>query len=327
MKETIRNVKHFICFYLTLPLFVLALLLSGVTVSGNQREKKISSIIKREVRTEEINISTFPIQTEITKEKGQYVIAGQDLSKEYNILNTTSETVDEEELISLPLDYPYVDSLPLVLVIHTHATECYSEQSQSYATADINGNYGFYDSETETRSSDTSKNMIAVGEVFAEVLSNEGIGVIQCRTLNDLNDYNNAYKNAREKIEEYIKKFPSIKYIVDIHRDSLQSENGTKTKTFATEIEDCAQVMFVNGTVFDDWENNLALALKIKKVMDEEYPSLSRPIYLRQSKYNLDMTKASLLLEVGTCANTLEEAKKGARLSAECFAKVIKQES
>ena len=158
-------------------------------------------------------------------------------------------------------------------------------------------------------------------------LSEKGIGVIQCRTLNDDGDYNNAYKNSRREIEDYLKKYPTIKYVVDIHRDSLIGNDNSKTKTLADFEEKTAQVMFVCGTSFDGWRENLSVALKIKKTMDEEYPSLSRPIYLRNSKYNLDLTKGSLLLEVGTCGNTLKEAKRAARLAAECFASVIKQEN
>ena len=326
MKETIRTIKTFICFYVTLPLFVLALLLSGLSVSGYQKAEAAPSVNKENKASEIINKSTSPITSEISQNSG-YAIVKRDLSKDYNILNSTDEKIDEEELLLRPLSYNYIESVPLVLVIHTHATESYTDSSQSFTTPDSEGNYGFYDNSTATRSNDTSKNMIAIGEVFSEVLSEKGIGVIQCRTLNDFDDYNNAYSNSRKMIEDYLKKFPTIKYIVDIHRDSLQSESGEKTKALASELKNCAQVMFVNGTLFDNWESNLSLALKIKEVMDKDYPSLSRPIYLRKAKYNLDLTKASLLLEVGTCANTLEEAKKGAKLSAECFAKVIKQES
>lgn len=325
MKEKIETAKGFICFYLALPLFVLMVLATGVGAVG-------SEVIKEDVLfftedKEKVNPSSNIIQSEISNKGDVLPILARDLSKDYNVLNATSEVIDENALTSAPLIYKYKESVPLVLVVHTHATECYAPDSQSFATADQSGSYGFYTNSTDTRSTDTAKNMIAIGEEFSAVLAEKGIGVIQCRVMHDKEDYNSAYANSRIYIEEYIEEYPSIKYVVDIHRDSLVSESGAKTKTLAKNLDGVAQVMLVNGTLFDNWEDNLSLALKFKKVMDNEYPSLSRPIYLRKAKYNLDLTRASLLLEVGTCANTLEEAKKAARLSAECFAKVIKQEN
>ncbi len=327
MKEQIKKAKGFICFYLSLPLFVLMVLVSGVGVLGSEKNppkyiNEESHIFKEEVS----NCATAEIKLEPSEEKGFAIIA-KDLSKDYNVLNSTSKEIDEEELLSSPLPYVYKKDVPLVLVIHTHATECYADASISFSTADEKGHYGHYDKSSDTRSDDKSINMVAIGEAFCEVLSEEGVGAVQCRTLNDKDDYNNAYSNSRERIKEYLEKYPTIKYIIDIHRDSLEGANGDKTKTLASKIEDTAQVMLVNGISFDGWENNLGLALKYKKAMDENYPSLSRPIYLRSAKYNLDITKGSLLLEVGTCANTFEESEKAARLAAKCFALVIKQES
>ncbi len=327
MKEQIEKAKGFICFYLSLPLFVLMVLVSGVGVLGNEASTPQDiNTINHVSQKETSNSTTDKIELELSEEKG-FAIVARDLSKDYNILNSTNKTVNEEKLLSNPLPYAYKSDVPLVLVIHTHATECYADVTESFPTADENGRYGYYNESSATRSEEKSKNMIAIGEAFCEVLAEEGIGVIQCRTLNDKDDYNNAYSNSRERIKEYIAKYPSIKYIIDIHRDSLEGTNKNKTKTLASEIEGSAQVMLVNGVSFEGWENNLALALKYKKAMDENYPSLSRPIYLRDAKYNLDITKGSLLLEVGTCANTFDEAEKAARLAARCFALVIKQGS
>lgn len=327
MKEQFEKAKGFICFYLSLPLFVLMVLVSGVGVLGKDVQVSANTqIIKNVFEKETNNSTTKKIEVEFSEDSG-FAIVARDLSKDYNILNSTNKQVDEKDLLSRPLPYAYKKDVPLVLVIHTHATECYADLTESFPTADENGRHGYYNQSSETRSEDKSKNMVAIGEAFCEVLAEEGIGVIQCRTLNDKDDYNGAYSNSREKIKEYLEKYPSIKYIIDIHRDSLQGANGDKTKTLASKIEGSAQVMLVNGVSFDGWESNLSLALKYKKAMDESYPSLSRPIYLREAKYNLDMTKASLLLEVGTCANTFLEAEKAARLAAECLAIVIKQES
>ncbi|MBQ7897207.1 MAG: stage II sporulation protein P [Clostridia bacterium] len=323
MKEKIKTAKDFICFYLALPLFVLMVLATGVGAVGSEVTIPAAIFIKEE--KELSNPPSKIISGEISSDNGVFTINAKDLSKDYNILNATNKEVDEEELLQAPPLYKYDESAPMVLVVHTHGTECYSSEEQSFSTPDEGGSYGFYDSNSETRSTDVQSNMIAIGEAFCSALSRNGVSAIQCRIMHDKEDYNSSYANSRKSIEEYLEEFPSIKYVIDIHRDSLTAEDGTKTKLIAGEIEDCAQVMLVNGTAFDNWEDNLSLALKLKKAMDEKYPSLSRPIYLRNSKYNLDLTRGSLLLEVGTCANTFEEAKRAAELSAECFASVIKQ--
>ena len=324
MKEKFRVAREFICFYLALPLFVLMFLVAGVSAAGISEGANEYDVTHPSIKEEAVAVSA-EIESEVFVGEGSFPIVARDLSKDYDVLNSTSITPDEEGLLKRALPYPYKEGVPLVLVVHTHATESYADEDESFVTPDEKGNYGFYTNDSKTRSSDTEKNIVAVGEVFCTVLSENGIGVIQCRTLNDEGDYNNAYTNSRKEILKYLEKYPSIKYVVDIHRDSLVANDGKKTKTLASLDEPCAQVMFVSGTIFNGWENNLSVALKIKKVMDEKYPSLSRPIYLRNSKYNLDLTKGSLLLEIGTCANTLDEAKRAAELAAECFAEVIKQ--
>lgn len=323
MKEKARRVKTFICFYLTLPLFIFTVLASGLAPTVAE-----TVTVDMEYDREELEIlPTHSIDGEVTNPHGTHPIVARDLSKDYNILNTTDEVIDEEALTSRPL--PHGSDAPLVLVVHTHATECYSDSAASFTSADADGNYGYYTDDSETRTTDTSRNVVAVGEAFCMELARQGIPTIQCRIMHDKDDYNSAYSNSRRSISEYLEKYPSIKYIIDLHRDSLGGDGGEKIKTVASGIEGSAQIMLVagcngNGVVYPEWKENLALALKYKKVTDEKYPSLSRPIYLRYSRYNLDLSVGSLLLEVGSCANTFDEAVKAAELAAECFAELLK---
>lgn len=327
MKYKIRAIKTFFCFYLTIPLFVFMLLTVSFRAMGEALEVKAERDMPYDIEEFE-TIPTEDIKGEIQKPDGSYPIIAKDLSKEYNILNSTKETIDEEALLSLPL--PHGEEEPLVLVVHTHGTECYADSNESFASADIDGNYGYYTDSSLTRTTDTDKNVVAIGETFCSVLSENGVKAIQCRVMHDKDDYNSSYSNSRESIKEYLKTYPSIKYVIDLHRDSLGGEGGEKIKTVAGNIEGSAQVMLVagcngNGVIYKYWKENLALALKYKKAMDTKYPSLSRPIYLRYSRYNLDLTVGSLLLEVGSCGNTFNEAVKAATLAAECFAELIKE--
>ncbi len=328
MKNVIYSLKRFICFYLILPLFVFILLLANITVLGNSLDKSKENITWSDKLEDRALLPTESLSSVIEIPDGALPIIAMNMSKEYNVLNSTSVQIDEEELLSYTL--PEINQNEIsVLIVHTHATECYADESESFPFPDADGRYGYYTSESDTRNEDTEKNMIAVGEEFCRALADHGIQSIQCRRLHDKDDYNSSYKNSRESIKEYLLKFPSIKYVIDIHRDSLTTNENAKIKTSANSINGCAQVMMVagcegQGVKYDLWEKNLSLSLKYKKVMDEKYPSLSRPIYLRHSKYNLDLLEGSILLEIGSCGNTLSEALKAARLAAECFAVTIK---
>jgi len=323
MKEKIANIKVFVCFYLTLPLFVFMCLTIGVKALDEMPQVNPT----KETDAKNSDGTLLPsdsIEAEIGNPDGSAPILAKDLSKNYNILNSTNEIISEEELLAIKL--PHEGEEPLVLVVHTHGTECYADATESFSTADSDGYYGFYTEESKTRTTDTEKNVIAIGEIFCNTLAEKGIRTIQSRIMHDKDDYNSAYANSRKTISEYLKKYPSIKYVIDLHRDSLG--DSERIKTNASDISGCAQVMLVagchgNGVIYPIWKQNLSVALKYKKAMDEKYPSLSRPIYLRYSRYNLDLSAGSLLLEVGSCANSFDEAAKAARLAAECFAEML----
>ena len=72
-----------------------------------------------------------------------------------------------------------------------------------------------------------------------------------------------------------------------------------------------------------NWEGNLALALQLRKQLNEVYGNLCRPPYLKSSTYNQELAPYSLLLEVGACGNSLQEAKRSALAVAGELAKLI----
>ena len=56
------------------------------------------------------------------------------------------------------------------------------------------------------------------------------------------------------------------------------------------------------------WQKNLALAVKLQAQLEGAYPGLCRPIQLKESRYNQDLSMGALLVEVGTAGNTRQEA-------------------
>lgn len=208
---------------------------------------------------------------------------------------------------------------PQVLIVHTHATESYTppegeyyEESDNYRT--LNNNY----------------NMIAIGEEIAQTLAAYGIGVIHDCTLHDYPKYSGAYTRSLTTIEKVKERYPSIAFVLDIHRDAVTDSSGTPYKLLCEEAPDTAQMEFVIGTdgggaKHDQWRENLKLACAVQQTLAERYPTLMRPIVVRDSRYNQHATTGSLLLEVGTAGNSFAEARNAARIFAECFAETIKK--
>ncbi len=207
---------------------------------------------------------------------------------------------------------------PLVLIIHTHGTECYLPETKIS-----------YSDTTPTRCADTTQNVVAVGKALSDTLNEKGIPTLHCETMFDEQSYSSAYTNSEKAVLEYLKKYPSIQYVFDVHRDSIVNGNGEKIKP-ATEIEGVpyAQVMFVVGTDSSganhpDWEKNLTVASVFQYALIEKYPTLMRPINLRAASFNAEHTVGSILIEIGTCGNYLSEAKNSASALGDVIADVI----
>ena len=118
--------------------------------------------------------------------------------------------------------------------------------------------------------------------------------------------------------------------VLDVHRDALVGSDGTIYKpVLQVDGVKTAQVMLLVGTddagaSFPDWTEHLALAMEIQEQMNALWPGLARPITLRTARFNQQLTKGSLLVEVGSHGNTLEEVLAGARLFARAAGQVIR---
>ena len=218
---------------------------------------------------------------------------------------------DLGELLARPVELDFSGEEPRVLIVSTHATEAYAMEA------------GWeYTPSSEARTLDTDYNVIRVGSRLAELLRAEGISVIHDTTLNDYPSYNGAYGQAASRIQSMLEQYPSIQMVIDVHRDAIADEEGNQIGTARTvNGVDCAQVMLVMGTdegglSHPDWEGNLSWALKIQKIMDEQAPGLARPLNLRTERFNENMTPGSILLEVGTAGDTLQEALTAVELFA-----------
>lgn len=227
-----------------------------------------------------------------------------------------------EELLKQKADLSIQDiSKPTVLVYHSHTTE-------SYTLLDV----GYYTKSFDLRSDDNDKNMVRVGDELCEYLENMGIGVIHDTAIHDEN-YSGAYDSSRKSIEKYLEKYPTIEITIDVHRDDITYDNKTKVKpTAKINGKKAARMMIIAGAEYGrvenypDWEYNLRFDLAVQNKVSEMYDGLMRPVLFSERKYNMDETKNSFLLEIGTDANTLDEACYSARLFATAFGELLKEE-
>ena len=250
---------------------------------------------------------------------GLFLPVSLDLSRrssgEVTLQNETSYKLDLSKAELPRTEGEIRGTPPTVLVYHTHGTESYSP-SGGYG-----GSYSF-------RSEDVAENVVAAGEALCDALREYGVFALHDLNMYDKDDFSAAYSKSRDACEEWMKKYSTLRYIIDIHRDSVKSGGLAAAAVAVVEGRRAAQIMIVVGTDekagrHTGWKTNLANAVKLWKALYAISPSLVRPIYLRSASVNQDISPGALIIEVGSQGNTLEEAEESARLlaraMAECF--------
>ena len=217
------------------------------------------------------------------------------------ISNQAGYPVDLDALLQQPLSWDLMQEAPAVLILHTHGSESYVNTE------------GYVES-SDYRTLDEAYNMISVGEHLAACLEAVGIRVIHDRTAYDYPSYSGSYNQARAALQRHLEENPSICLVLDVHRDAMADSSGQQLGyTCQTEAGTAAQLMLVAGTdagglEFPNWQENLALAVKLQAVLKTECADICRPISLRTGRYNQDVFPNMLLVEVGAAGNTRQEA-------------------
>lgn len=279
-----------------------------------EEEDDIDPLITESPAAETLPPGTIVEKTLIPVSGEKYEVAGG-----VYVNNQTSRSIDMAALLKDGPSIVFGKTEPQVLVIHTHGSEAYTPDGED-----------IYTPTDPDRTEDMRYNVVRVGDEIAETLEEAGISVVHDRVLYDYPSYSGSYTRSLEAIEFYLKKYPSIQFVFDIHRDALEADDGTVYKVVSTQNgQKVAQVMFVVGTndsglEHPKWKENLKLALCLQAALNREYPTLTRPISLRTARFNQHATTGSLLVEVGSSGNTLQEALASARLFASCVAGALK---
>ena len=234
-----------------------------------------------------------------------------------SIKNETSYDIDVSGMLSEGSQVKLPAGEPQILIIHTHSSEAYTQAGlDRYEPSDTN------------RTENTEFNIVRIGDELTEIFQQAGLNVIHDRGIYDYPSYTGSYTRSGQAIEQYLRDYPSIQMVIDIHRDALGTDDVVY-KTMAEEDGVCAsQVMLLIGTdesglEHPNWRQNLAVALYLQNAVNAKHPTLMRPIALVQQRYNQHLSPGSLILEVGSNGNTLREALAAIRLFGQAAAPAL----
>lgn len=299
--------------------------IESVNTIGNHVTKKIDNATKEDEKKEEVtayNQSQTPTDISQIIEKAKTIQKDAKKSGDIKEVNyntaggntkygnvyvknsTKTNSVDIKSELSKKADLQITDKTkPTVLIFHSHTSEAYELLDR-----------GWFSDQFPSRSRDNNQNVVRVGTAIERRLTAAGFVVIHDTSVHDTT-YKGSYPSSRASIEKYKKQYPTLKVIIDIHRDGMRTSENVKLKPTA-EIngKKAAQVMIITGceegpvTNFPDWKQNLTFSVQLQHKAESLYPGLMRPIFFCTRKYNMDTSHCGVLIEVGSDSNTLEEA-------------------
>lgn len=208
---------------------------------------------------------------------------------------------------------------PTVLIYHTHTTESYMPEGDRYDT-----NY-------PDRSIESDRNMVAVGDAICEALASRGISVVHDCTVHDNPEYVGAYNRSADTIIRNLTEYPSIRIVLDIHRDGISNPDGSLVAPVAeVNGKNAAQFMIISGCdgarfSIPNYIENFKLAALFQNTAEELFPNLARPVLFDYRDYNQSMFTGTLLFEVGSHGNSLNECTYTGELIGEIIATAIEK--
>lgn len=242
-----------------------------------------------------------------------------DRSKGVAVTNRSGKAVDIASALSNQLSLHWENtSAPQVLILHTHTTEGYMTYEADY-----------FNAEDRHRTDDHTRNVCAVGETVRRTLAAYGIAAIHDTTIHDSPVYSGAYTRSAEVAKRYLEQYPSIKVVLDLHRDSVMDGEVMVRPVATVEGKQAAQMMLITGVVSTDglphpnWEQNLTLSAHWQAALDAVSPDLMRPLNLTASRYNQHLSPGWVLVEMGAEGNTIEEAVYSAQILGQTLAALL----
>ena len=325
-----------LCAFLSVTISCSTLSLNAPYVSLGKGVSAFLISSANSVRSKNRNIGLFSfakVSTNKTLQSAAAITVSEPESPKKDISVTTLKTpISTDVAVSNSTDYPldiknFLTDTPSflkddfsVLILHTHTTESYTPSEK----------HNYIPSDTD-RTLDKNFNMVRVGKEISAILNSHGIKAYHDTTVNDYPSYNGSYNKSALNVANAVKNDPSIKIILDIHRDAIESANGEKAKYACTiDGKNVASAMIVvgsnlSGLSHDNWKNNLNFAATLHSHIQSLYPGLMRPLNFRSQRFNQQLSPGAIIVEIGTNGNTLEEALLGAKYFAEGLSDYIEK--
>ncbi len=232
------------------------------------------------------------------------VLTAEDIGR-VKLNNRTSVSVDVKSLMQKTLSWELVSDAPTVLIYHTHGTESYTKTEN-------------YTESSSYRTRDNGYNLVSVGTAVTKRLQEAGVKVIHDTVPHDYPSYDGSYASSRKSVQQYLKEYPSIRLVLDLHRDAMTDSKGKQIQTTVNVGgEKAAQMMLVMGmqtgsVSLPNWKENMALAVKLQALLERHCPGIMRPLCIRAQRFNQDLSSGALLIEMGAAGNTRQQALKSA---------------
>ena len=258
-----------------------------------------------------------------------------DFKKPETILNTSilkyGKIIKTEKTISIEYndDYSNMDDLkkvsdyitdpnpkpidnPIIYLYNSHQLENYSNDN-----LDI---YGI------------TPNVLMASYLLREKLNSINIPtIVEESNMSEILEKNNwnysySYQASRTLLKDKISKYKTLKYFIDIHRDSVSKNYSTIT----INDKSYAKILFVIGLDHNNWEPNYNLATKLNNLIDKNYPGLSKGIMKKTGMnvngiYNQDISPNCILIEIGGVDNTIEEVFNTTNVIAEALSTYVNE--
>ncbi|OMF59835.1 stage II sporulation protein P [Paenibacillus sp. FSL R5-0490] len=201
-----------------------------------------------------------------------------------------------------------------VFIYHSHSWESFAPLLKDVKNTD------------EAVSPNEQVNIIAVGKKLSEELARKGIGAEHDKTniAAELKkkgwNWENSYAMSRETVQTAMTENKDVKFLIDIHRDSLP--RGKTTALIGQ--EPYARLFFVVGKEHKSYEQNLKVATELHQALEEKYKGISRGVIVKGKSegngiYNQDLSERALLLEFGGVENNLDELNNSIKAFADVF--------
>lgn len=240
-------------------------------------------------------------------------------AEQANVIRRIRELADPSDNRNDKLGIGGLADIATVGVYYTHTSESFMSMSGV------------------THTQGTCGDIVMIGrELIKRLENNYGIKVAYSETIHDYPNWSRAYTNALQTALALVRDNPSLKVLLDIHRDGFDDDvitpdQAKKIVTANINGVNVARIMIVVttddfGLAHPNWRSNYEFAVKLNNKMNEMYPGLSRGIDVRKdARFNQHVHERALLLEIGAYVSEEEELRRSAAMLADVIAAISRE--